>query len=561
MLLLLFFYLLITCVCLYSGFIFYRFIIKDQRSDKPIILFIITGLIAVTIVTQILELFIPVNLYTLIIIIGLLLVLALLKRNDFSSFLKFVINNIRSIPIVGLLLLIVLCLVIAMLNAGPTLIDDTNSYHIQMIKWIREYGTVPGLANLHERYGFNSSWFSAASLFGLPTEQFNLYTVLNGALSIWFCFYTIGKAFSSNEKSTTRINSAILLTLFFSFIVWGLIRGNAASANYDFITTLIVFILFTEIISTKNIESLSTEICIWSVYLFTVRIGNFPFLIPVIYLFITAIKKPNWRIVKIYSAIFALLVVPFLIRNVILTGYLFYPITFPDLFNVDWKVDRTTIEQLVYYIRYYNRVNIMTQPLNETASMSFPQWIIPWFRQLVYYDKVVIIISAIGFLGGIVLFLKKFRKLNTVVYLFLFAIIIQLIIWFFLAPDPRFVYGCLLSGIFIFSFLIFSLAQKISSSGIRFALSACILAISIVYIFQKTVRTKNNNNFIIPKNLPIPEYSEINAGKINYIIPAPLIPDGDTCCFGLKLPCLYKLNPNLKLRGETISKGFYVQKQ
>ncbi|EMO63800.1 hypothetical protein LEP1GSC133_1179, partial [Leptospira borgpetersenii serovar Pomona str. 200901868] len=33
---------------------------------------------------------------------------------------------------------------------------DSGLYHIQSIKWIQEYSVVPGLANLHGRFGFNS---------------------------------------------------------------------------------------------------------------------------------------------------------------------------------------------------------------------------------------------------------------------------------------------------------------------------------------------------------------------------------------------------------------------
>ena len=48
---------------------------------------------------------------------------------------------------------------ILVLNAGPFRMDDTDSYHIQMVKWIQEYGSVPGIANLHLTIWFNSSWF------------------------------------------------------------------------------------------------------------------------------------------------------------------------------------------------------------------------------------------------------------------------------------------------------------------------------------------------------------------------------------------------------------------
>src|SRR5688500_16524798 len=48
---------------------------------------------------------------------------------------------------------------VAYLAAGPPLVYDTGFYHAQAVRWINEYPAVPGLANLHGRLAFNSSWF------------------------------------------------------------------------------------------------------------------------------------------------------------------------------------------------------------------------------------------------------------------------------------------------------------------------------------------------------------------------------------------------------------------
>lgn len=562
MLLLLFLFFIITAACICCGFIFYCLILKDdQFAEKPLIFFIITGLIVLTALSQILALFVAVNLYTFLIIALLLAIITQFRRNDFALFLKYVIERIKSVSAPGFISFGIISIMILMLTAGPTLMDDTNSYHIQMIKWIREYGTVPGLANLHERYGFNSSWFSTVSMFGFSTEQFNLYTVLNGVISIWFCFYIISKAFSSIEKVSTQTFTGLLFLLLFSIVIWGLLRGNAASANYDFITTFIVFVLLYEIISTKNPKALTIEIIVWSFYLFTIRITNFPFLVPAFFLLITAIKKSAWKIVRLYISVGVVLVIPFVIRNVMLSGYLFYPSIFPDLFKVDWKVDRSVVDQLVYYIKYYNRINIMTQPLDKTATLDFPQWVLPWFRQLFYYDKIFVSASLAGFLFGIFLLLKKIKRTPLLSCLFFAAIALQLLIWFFLAPDPRFVYGCLLSGLFVLCFSLAAIFKNILLQKMRIAFTIVISLITTAYFSQKLISNVDNRNFVVPKSLPIPNYAEIKSDKIIYRIPEPLKNSGDTCCFGLKIPCLYKLDPNLKMRGETISKGFYLQKQ
>ncbi len=73
--------------------------------------------------------------------------------------------------------------------------DDTSSYHIQMVKWIQEFGSVPGIANLHLRFGFNSSWFTSIALFSYPVSGLNIYSSLNGLLSIWTGYFLLEKVF------------------------------------------------------------------------------------------------------------------------------------------------------------------------------------------------------------------------------------------------------------------------------------------------------------------------------------------------------------------------------
>jgi hypothetical protein len=59
-----------------------------------------------------------------------------------------------------------LILLVAAWNAtGPVELYDTGLYHYQMLRWLNQAGTVPGLALLHFRFGFSSSWFALAAAF------------------------------------------------------------------------------------------------------------------------------------------------------------------------------------------------------------------------------------------------------------------------------------------------------------------------------------------------------------------------------------------------------------
>ena len=53
----------------------------------------------------------------------------------------------------------------AALASDPVTLYDSLVYHVGMIRWLREDGTVPGIALLHNRLGHVSAWFALAAPF------------------------------------------------------------------------------------------------------------------------------------------------------------------------------------------------------------------------------------------------------------------------------------------------------------------------------------------------------------------------------------------------------------
>ncbi len=56
---------------------------------------------------------------------------------------------------------------------------DTGLYHIQQIQWLHHFGTVPGLALIHHRFGVSSAWFALLAVFDHRAFGFALYSVAN----------------------------------------------------------------------------------------------------------------------------------------------------------------------------------------------------------------------------------------------------------------------------------------------------------------------------------------------------------------------------------------------
>jgi len=234
-------HIIITTCCFWSGYLFYTLFAKEN-VQRPFIFYLVSGLVSLTILAQIIVLIFPIGPITQLILATILLVSALVKWNDCKNFFKKIFLEFSIWPTTSLILFLLSWAIVLIINAGPTMMDDTDSYHVQSIKWIQQYGSVPGLVNLHERFGFNSSWFSSVALFSFSSKTTGGFTVLNGVLSMWLCYWFISKYNQFRRENNLHASLAILIIFIVSLVIWPVIRGNAATTNYDFITTAIVLI-------------------------------------------------------------------------------------------------------------------------------------------------------------------------------------------------------------------------------------------------------------------------------------------------------------------------------
>ena len=550
MLSLLFYQIIITLACLWSGILFYKFF-PAKNESRPIIYYLISGLILLTSLTQIIVLFLPITIYTKFGILGLLILLSIIKRKS----TKFSIPKIKISA--SLILFFIVWAIILLINAGPTMMDDTESYHIQSIKWIKEYGSVPGIVNLHVRFGFNSSWFSSVALFSFSSKTTGGFTVMNSVISVWLCYWFIEKFNQFRKENSVQGAFAILSIFIVSLVIWSLIKGNAATTNYDFITTFIVLIFFTEVFFSEK-TSPSIEWIIWPVYLLTVRLINFPLLLLSLFAFILFIKQQQHRQLLLPLAYCFLLIFPFIIRSIIISGYPFYPATFFNFTNVDWKADQHITERFLEFIKYYNRVSTAYFDIEQTKALG-SAWVPAWFQHLFPFDKILVLAGFTGILfTGIKLFIQKNNYSKSIIT---GLMILWLISWFIIAPDPRFVYGILLFGTFLLAYHLISFIKDPGS--IRFSLNALIILMIAglsYYLVSKPLRQKEYRNWISPLQLPQPPVKEFVIDGIIFRIPASINNNWNARCYGTELPCLYEIDPRLKMRGKKISNGFHLEK-
>lgn len=573
-------YLIISSVCLWAGWLFYQVIpgrpgpftdgkmeVIRGQYERPVVVYLLTGLMLLTGVGQCLVIFHPLDGMSLLIVVLLLVLLTIAGRRHWRSlFLIFAsgseVRSGRSKYLLFIIAALALFCMILVLNAGPTIMDDTDSYHIQMIKWAQEYGTVPGIANLHLRFGFNSSWFIAVALLCPQIKGIDHYLVLNGLLSCWFCYYFLEKIYRSFSLVAWSPAIASCFLLAAALLIWPLVRGNAASANYDFISTFCILVLLVES-TTASRPMLWQEWMIWPCFLLTIRITNVPILLLSLIAFlyyIRHIKRIPWSCLIL--AIFFLL--PFVARNFILSGYPLFPLYQFTPFAPDWKADPRELVQIMDYIKYFNRSSGNPELVR---GLSFPRWLWPWFQQLYPYNKVLVSLSLLSWIG-VGLRWKKWTRYQTPVCRGLvLTLALSVVVWIFLAPDPRFNYGALLAGPFLFIF--FYRQPGISSFPIwmktainRKIIGFLLLCAPLCIFLYSALKIRNDpayRNLVKPHPLPLPEYRIVKVDGIDLRIPEKVLDNWNPRCYGLPLPCLYRVNPRLHSRGNSLRDGFRLE--
>lgn len=509
-----------------------------------------TGLAAIALYASWLSLFTPVSFIKLIIpTIPLLLVFRHYVRKHSSRItFAFAKNNLVSILFLSIAFLLFL-----VLASNQPVMEDTDLYHLQLIKLDHEHSLIPGIANLYPRYGFYSCWFQLISIFSLPFATEN-FLFLNMTTSCWLCIYLvlkINKTFQGERKEGRVLTGFYVCSLLYMFLQWNLLRGNASSTSYDFIVTaftiLILSILTEQIIFQKNAYDLL--ICFLGISIPFFKISGAPVLLIILIYFLVS-KRPLRMWLPAVS-IFTLFVIPFFIRNYFQSGYLLFPYTFVDVFGPDWKVPKALVNAFSNYLSSGNKYLNSIPPALSSYNPSSNAWILEWPSRLVLTDKILIGIAILSL--PLPVFLRKIITTRKKVFLIFYSTFLSLAFWFFLAPDPRFVYGSLLFCAFLFpGFFLEKLMNKFTINLVLIILSGCIC----VYGIKKT----DPQHLLAPSSIIHPKFNNvlINGGVFN--LPEKINNNWNIRCYDTPLPCIYQLNPYLEARGEGAKDGFRMRK-
>ena len=321
---------------------------------------------------------------------------------------------------------------------------DTGLYHAQAIRWIEEYGVVPGLANLHSRFGYNSASFALSAFFsetwliGRP-----MHCVAGFFALLCACKCAAGlMAFWKRKK--VRISDFLSIGGLFYLIA--VFREMVSPASDYFAMLVLFWVIMTWVelweqerdcpIGEKQTVPYAL-LSLYLVYAATVKLSTAVILLLVLYPAVLLLRQKKWLQIAGYIALGLLIAFPYLARNVLISGWLIYPFAAIDLFSVDWKIPASYLQNDSDQIKVWGRCLYDVTKINDPVSAWFPVW---WGEKDRYEMMLLIANMVAGISAVLSVVWKRIRKEKlcwdrVVVYA---AVLGGIAGWFFLAPFIRY---------------------------------------------------------------------------------------------------------------------------
>ena len=343
---------------------------------------------------------------------------------------------------------------------------DSLFYHHQNIRWNEEYAVVPGLANLDDRLGFNSNYFLLSAIFTfrflIGEAIYPLQSLIVTAIGCWILHQLF--------KSKYEIKRVVILLAY--ILLYWLSIYFLRNTSTDILPNFIVFYLIARIILQPHLlKSNYLTGIILPVFLLTCKLSFFPIGLISIYLLYYLIKEKKYKIIAFLCSIGLLIIIPWLIRNVIISGYIIYPFYQLDLFSFDWKVPKEIAIRHTGYIfdigYYFFRI-----------AVRYPHTSIRDPLAINILTDITYIFSFLSLVYISYLIVKKRKGIQPHIYLLFAVFILSIIVWAKGGPDIRFVSGILCALICLGTILFIRKRKSIILGG-KIISSTFILSIAI----------------------------------------------------------------------------------
>lgn len=527
---------------------------------RHIISYFFAGLAMVTVYAQIFSLFSGVGTVANILLCLFCVGIVSCYRNALCDKAKEIIVVLKTqkwrIPVYGILILLM-----AYGTSRGYMHFDTSLYHAQSIRWIEEYGVVPGLGNLQSRFGYNSASFALTALYSMKGIFGQSLHTTAGFFALVSSFLALDLRVVFREKRVRLSDFARIGLVFYLSVIFSEMMSPASDyyAMLLLFDILILWLAEDEYQREKGISNPTPYglMCVLMVYAVTVKFSVAPLLLLVIKPAAMLLARKDLKQISVFLLTGFGTALPFFVRNVIISGWLIYPSTILDFFPVDWKIPKGQADFDAAEIGVYGK-GMTDVTLKDTP---FIEWFRPWFINLKSLEKLLFLMTILALVVGIiyVAHILICRKKEDYGFSFVFTVFtVSGFFWFLSAPLIRYGYAYLVAlPLITFGFMYLKLLEckRIRECADKMHIVFVVvlilfLATRVKGLGEDIARTYKESYYLMQTDYEDGEAVTQEVDGVVFYVPT------DRALIGYhKFPSSLLVWP-IELRGDSIEEGF-----
>ncbi len=505
------------------------------------------------------SLFIPLNIWVLISILAISFGYWLINVSALKRLCRLIANSISRLTAFEKMIFALATIVVLIYSLSVPLSYDAGLYHLQSMLWSEKFSIVTGLANLHGRLGFNSSFFLLSTALQYHPEIYEPFFCINSAALLTLSFWII---YQITKTKNIGIKLVLAFILFITTFTFG---TELSSSSTDVLPNILtIYLLLSITLEPKGVLKRAFAISLIASFCLTLKLSSVAILLLIVLTLFTVYKQKTGKLILPILLVGIFIAVPWLTRFVLLTGYLIYPFPAIDIFSVDWKIP---IEMVTFEMESaYSWARIPGIAPQTVLAMPLSEWVPIWWGNLSLYKK---LLYCFAIASPLMLIFYKFyqQKIQILIWAIAFAGVTYGLAT---APDLRFSFGFIACSIAIPAIALLSNIKKFAprlEKGLIFVLLT-IQLIFLTYIagsqvlFYQTHSAKpivhllyKPQTVIMIKSVRGIKFEEYQLGE--YTIYKPIAVDQ---CYDQNIPCTPYYNSNLELRGTKLKDGFRIKK-
>ncbi len=449
---------------------------------------------------------------------------------------------------------------------------DTGLYHLGAVQYAGDFGTVPGLANLLNAFGYSNSVIPGAAFLGNGPWNGNGFRFFNGFIAILVLIELVIRiAFRSRSVGTYLLIIGVAGLFLPLVAVTDFWVTSPTSDSAILLLTLISAVYLSDFVaSRKNMAANVGVVGVTLVLLVSMRptMLFFAGASTLVALSVMFVRKSHlglgvfaWMLGGV-GTLAAVVGGVQVVRDYLLSGWLLYPLSVLP-FDVSWRAA--------------DPINLREATLAAARDPSAPEywpvahswmWVDEWFiARWSMWETYFWILGVIVLVGAIALAFRFGSAIRVrALLLAVFPSVIAVLAWFTVSPPSyRFIWGPLFLTFMIpLAFVLHSIrmswVKPVLVGGLAVVLGSVTLFTAVVrvdYSGMSTTGTWSLGPLSIPYSYApslLPETQDF-VTQSGLVLRTPVV--GEQCWAVFPL-CTVNPDPSLTQRGESIQEGFTV---